>query len=284
MICALLLSNCGNFDDSSHPGKPGTETPGNETPGTETPGNETPGNETPGNETPGNETPGNETPGNETPGNETPGNETPGNETPGTALSGIEPEDRPKITINELLSIIINNSNLITADQFIEFNHNPGKPHGTMLTLEIYYKNNDSFNHDISLFNRSTIKYPFLSVDTKKIPRKNPILYKTCIVTVIEDSKYIDAVCLNENPNSPWPAGYEHFPAIMEELHKANVWKSKENGGVAGPQDCVDTSSITTTTMSVQRREGSKIYHTADDWFIAENTYKKVNTPPSPTN
>jgi hypothetical protein len=189
-------------------------------------------------------------------------------------LIGTEPKDLPNTILNEIDTNFKPNYDVQYVELLINKNKLPGK------SMEIVTYNQ---------YRRKTIESISASSDPSVIRRginvycsKNdvePKLTKTCIVTLIVDSKCIDAVCLNENPGSTWPVGYEYFDEIMQELYDVGVWRSRD-GEVAGPQDCVDTSIYTTPAMSVQRREGTAIYHTADDWFIAERTFKKPNISP----
>jgi hypothetical protein len=159
--------------------------------------------------------------------------------------------------------------------QYIEFLNNIPVDIKKELILEIYTPKKDHITNDIKPISNPYQKHRL------SFRFNNDELYitKTCIVALMEDSKYIDAVCLIEKTSSVWPDGCDDFPAIMQKLKDANVWKSR-NGEVAGPEDAVVTSSITSIAMSVNRREGAKLTRTVDDWYIEKSTYGNKNTSP----
>jgi hypothetical protein len=198
-------------------------------------------------------------------------------------LQGTNPEDLPRITLNEIMDIISDTSEPIDIKQHVEFINNLNINHGNVLELVIYRKNRDIQAINLPGFFNSQIPHrPYYTLYTNGNEKK-PCYTKTCIITLMEDSNYIDAVCLIENESSDWPAGYEYFQEVMQKLYDAKLWQSNK-GELPGPQDCVVTSSITSSAMSVNRREGTTIYHTADDWYIAESTFKAANNNPPPTN
>jgi hypothetical protein len=217
-------------------------------------------------------------------GTEPPGTGQSGTEPPGTGqsetepevtiLTGTDPEDFPIMVINELIHLITDKKDRYSDSQYMEFLIKPNHAHDNFM-LEIYGLKKEPFTWDLRLNYEN-------AVNNLSLFNHSPeVIKKTCIVAVMEGDKYIDAVCLIDKESSVWPAGYEHFPAIMQKLYDDNVWRSS-SGGVAGPGDCVVTSSITSSEMSINRREGTTIYHTADDWYIADKTIKKPNTSPPP--
>jgi hypothetical protein len=211
-----------------------------------------------------------------------------GGENEGTQLQGLEPENFPRFALNEIMDLIIDYelySQKSYYDKSIELLFNKKKPNNNNIKLVVHHTDKEPYIINISnLFN--LINNPTYLVFKKNVKaglNHRDILLKTCIVTVMEDDKYVDAVCLIEEESSEWPAGYEHFPGIMQKLYEDKAWQSRK-GELPGPEDAVVTSSIVTPDMSVQRREGTTIYHTAADWYIAKRSDKAKNNDPPPTN
>jgi hypothetical protein len=207
-------------------------------------------------------------------------------ENEGTPLQGIEPENFPRYVLNEIMDLVIdtvllNHKDMMYYMQSIEMLIN--KEHKGNFKLIIYNHEKKPFIYNFNYPDSFTLVYPVLSFDIKKEDLRGdrnprPYLYKTCIVAIMEDEKYVDAVCLIEEESSDWPVGYEHFPEIMEKLYADKVWQSSK-GELPGPKDAVVTSSIDSTTKSVNRREGT-IYHTAADWYISTSSILKKNNKP----
>jgi len=95
------------------------------------------------------------------------------------------------------------------------------------------------------------------------------LLHQTDIV-YLQDSygRFIDAIIMNDAPNSEWNKNQSHFTAISENLYNNGMWKSVD-GQKPTPYDAVDTSAIkTAATRSVSRYEKEENTHTSADWYI----------------
>jgi len=99
------------------------------------------------------------------------------------------------------------------------------------------------------------------------------LLHNTDIVYLQDaDGNILDAIVLNETPNTEWAKDKQHFTGILEFLYNKGAWTAP-NGELSGYFDAVDTSGIgANATISVCRYENSEDTNTKNDWYITVTT------------
>jgi len=107
-------------------------------------------------------------------------------------------------------------------------------------------------------------------------------LHKTDIVYLQDaDGNILDAVVLNEKPNTAWVNERKHFTGILEFLFNKDAWKTV-NGTLADYLDAVDTSGVgTSSIISICRYENDTDTNTKNDWYV---TASNGNSPGLPNN
>lgn len=95
------------------------------------------------------------------------------------------------------------------------------------------------------------------------------LLYKTSIVYIQdENGQIMDAIVMNEKPDTTWNSNQSYFADITERLFNEGMWKSVD-GNKPIPSDAVDTSKIGLSVYkSVSRYEGRENTHSVNDWYI----------------
>jgi hypothetical protein len=259
---------------------PVTEPPVTEPPVTEPPVTPPPVTEPPVTEPPVTEPPVTEPPVTEPPVTPPPVTEPPVTEPPVTEPPVLQLFDPPFFMITEIMDFYMVNTGSYKVQDIELFYKKPNVIDKKELKILIYTSNKEPFTlicNDYYDFPKdSYIVRNYVISGVNKIEQ---VINKTFIVAVMEDSNYIDAVCLKEKPDLPWSDEYKHLQDIMVKLGEDNVWKSKENR-IPDYRDCIDTSSIEQIDLSVNRREGVKLTRTVDDWYIAKKTRAKQNNPP----
>jgi hypothetical protein len=258
---------------------PVTEPPVTEPPVTEPPVTEPPVTNPPVTNPPVTEPPVIEPPVTEPPVTNPPETEPPGSE---TETQETETENIPILRLNEIGNIIWNpNPDIPKRNSFETILINQKANEGKVLKFVVYMANEKQYTRNLKntylpLFEEDAKIHILNTIYQDDWPDNNPVLSKTCIVAIMDGSKYIDAVCLKETPSLQWSDEYMHFQEIMEKLNHDKVWKSKEDR-IPDYRDCVDTSSITSYGFSIQRREESNTTHTAADWYKEKETLAYPN-------
>jgi len=110
------------------------------------------------------------------------------------------------------------------------------------------------------------------------VPGASAWINRTGAVYVLDrDGRALCAVMFSERPDPEWNS---RLAQVAEFLFEQGVWKSPE-GGVASPEDSVDTSAIRdrNITPSISRDEAAPNTGTAADWYSSA-----LGTPGQPNN
>jgi len=105
-------------------------------------------------------------------------------------------------------------------------------------------------------------------------------LHKTDIVYLQDaDGNILDAVVLNETPDTAWSKERQHFTELLNFLFSKGAWVSS-SGGLPNHLDAVDTSTVgSATTRSICRYENSADTNTKNDWYVTDNNGNSPGLP-----